>query len=135
LRALGRSSEIDHRLKEAGGICESYRGRSTAAYSTCRELVSRGEAAVALAHGRPLEAVALHRVWLKFAESERSLGEVKEDIFSAYTLVLRYRLLRDALQVAGLTAEAGRTEEKRRITVDYWKQKLSGRNDAEIYLQ
>ena len=134
LRALRRETEIRPRLHEAQALCETYRPGAGVVYETCREFTTRAEAGVALAQGRPLEAVLAHREWLKLSESDKKMDEVKEDIFSAYVLTARYRLLRSALEAAGMRAEAEETDRKFRATVEFWKAKLSGRNDAEILL-
>ncbi|MFN0103306.1 MAG: protein kinase domain-containing protein [Bryobacteraceae bacterium] len=134
LRALGREAETESRLKEANAIAEWYRDASTPVYDACREIISRAEAGLALARGRPLDAVAAHREWLKSAEDEKSSREVKEDINSAYQVSVRYRLLRDALLAAGMKAEAEETDRKRRAIVDFWKRKLPAPNDAELIL-
>lgn len=134
LRALRRDSEIKPRLQEAAGICGAHRAEPTTVYETCSEFTTRAEAALALAERRPLEAVALHREWLKLMENKKSTDDVKEDIYIAYVLTRRYRLLREALSAAGLNAEADRTDGKRWDVVEFWKGKLSGRNDAEVFL-
>ncbi len=79
--------------------------------------------------------MAAHREWLKIAEHEKTLERAKEEIYSAYVVALRYRLLRDALLAAGMKAEAEQAETKRRAVVEVWKAKLSGRNDAEVLLR
>jgi len=134
LRVLDRHSEIKPRLQEAAGICGTHRGEATTVYETCSEFLSRAEAATALSEGRPLEAVAAHREWLKLIENEKTLAETKEDIYSAYVLTRRYRLLRNALLSVGMKAEADEEERKRLAVVELWKKKLSGRNNAEAIL-
>jgi hypothetical protein len=103
-------------------------------YETCSEFTSRAEAGLALAEGRPLEAVAAHREWLKLIQNEKKMDDVKQDIYSAYVLTRRYRLLGEAQLAAGMTAEANQTDVKRRAVAEFWKGKLSGRNDAEAIL-
>jgi tetratricopeptide (TPR) repeat protein len=134
LRALGRNSEAKARIDEAARICEPHRTQ-TAVYETCREFVSRAVAGLALAKGRPLDAVSAHREWLKVAEGDQTPERAKEDIYSAYVLTNHYHLLRESLLAAGLTAEADQADLKRRALVEVWKGKLSGRNDAEAFLR
>jgi predicted nucleic acid-binding protein len=134
LRAVGRSSEIEQRMEEAAGICEPYRARNAAVYGECSEPVSRAAAGVALAQGRTLDAIAAHREWLKVAEGDKTTERAKDDIYSAFVLGNRYRLLRDALLAAGMKAEADGAERNRQSIVAFWKTKLSGRNDAEAIL-
>jgi len=134
LRAIGRGSEIGQRMEEAAGICEPYRTGTTSVYEDCSESISRAAAAVALAEGRPLDAVAAHREWLKVAERVKTPEQAKEDIYAAFVLANRYRLLRDALLSAGMGAEADETDRNRHSIVEFWKAKLSGRIDAEAIL-
>jgi serine/threonine protein kinase len=135
LRALGRDSEAGPRIEEAAGICDPYRTQAAAVYETCSECISRAVAALALAKGHPLAAVTAHQEWLKVAQREKTLERAKEDIYSAYVLTNRYRLLRESLLAAGLKAEADQTDLKRRALVAVWKGKLSVRNDAEAFLR
>jgi hypothetical protein len=134
LRAIGRDSESNGRIEEAAGICEPYRTRE-AGYADCNESVSRAVAGRALARGRPREAVAAHREWLKVAELARMPDTAKENILHAFSLTRRYRLLRESLLATGLMAEADDADRKRRALVEMWKAKLSGRNDAELFLR
>jgi tetratricopeptide (TPR) repeat protein len=134
LRAIGRDSESDGRIEEAAGICEPYRTRE-AGYAECDDSVSRAVAGRALARGRPLEAVAAHREWLKVAELARMPDTAKENILHAFSLTRRYRLLRESLLATGLVAEADEADRKRGALVELWKAKLSGRNDAELFLR
>jgi serine/threonine protein kinase len=134
LRAIGHDSESKPRIEEAAGICEPYRTRA-AGYAECSASVSRAVADRALARGRPLEAVAAHREWLKAAELARMPDTAKENILDAFSLTRRYHLLRESLLAAGLMAEADEANRKRRALVEMWKAKLSGRNDAELFLR
>jgi len=134
LRAIGRGSEIGRRMEEAAGICEPYRIRTESVYGACSESISRAAAAVALAERRPLDAIAAHREWLKVAERQKTAEQAKEDIYAAFVLANRYRLLRDALLSAGMGAEADETDRNRKSIVEFWKAKLSGRIDAEAVL-
>ena len=134
LRAVGRSSEVPQRMEEAGAICEPYRIRNVEVYTDCSESTSRAAAGVALAQRRPLDAVAAHREWLRIAEQDNTLEQAKEDIYNAFVVVDRYRLLRDALRAAGRQAEADQVDQNRQSIVKFWKTRLSGRNDAETIL-
>lgn len=134
LRALGRDSQAKLRLQEAAGICGAHRSEPTDVYETCGEFISRAEAGLALAAGRPREAAALHREWLRLTEDEKHMEDVKQDIYTAYALTRRYGLLRDSLLAAGMRTEADQMDLKRRAIVEFWKGKLSGRNDAEVLL-
>ena len=55
-------------------------------------------------------------------------------LHSAFELTRRYRLLREALLTAGMKAEADEADVKCRSVVELWKKKLTGRNDAEMFL-
>jgi hypothetical protein len=121
-------------MEEAARICEPYRIRTAGVYEECSESISRAAAGVALAQGRTLDAVAAHREWLKVAEREKTPERAKEDIYSAFVLGNRYRLLRDALLAAGMRAEANEADRNRQSIVGFWKARLSGRNDAEAIL-
>ena len=134
LRALRREPEVRPRLEEARAICETYRAGPPAVYETCREFLSRAEAAVALAGGRPLDAVAAHRDWLTLTQSAQRAAEVEEDIFAAYQVANRYALLRDALRVAGLKPAADEAGKQHRAIIETWKKKLSAPNDPELFL-
>jgi hypothetical protein len=79
--------------------------------------------------------VAAHREWLKVAELARMPDTAKENILHAFSLTRRYRLLRESLLATGLMAEADDADRKRRALVEMWKAKLSGRNDAELFLR
>ena len=81
-----------------------------------------------------LDAVAAHREWLKVAEREKTPEQAREDIYSAFVLANRYRLLRDALLAAGMSAEADGADRNRQSIVVFWKNRLSGRNNAEAIL-
>ena len=120
--------------KEDHRDCGAYRGEAPVVYETCSEFTSRADAGLALAEGRPREAVAAHEEWLKLTQNEKSMEEVKEDVFSAYVLTRRYRLLREALLAAGMKAEADQTDVKRLAVAELRKRKLSVRNDAEVFL-
>jgi hypothetical protein len=134
LTGLGRSAESAARLEEAEGICETYRGVKQVVYETCAEFTTRARAAIAMSRKRPADAVAAHREWLALSGAENETDEIHQDLFSAYVLSRRYRLLADALRAAGQTAEAQHTEASRRALIDWWRTKLSGRNNAELYL-
>ena len=134
LRSVGRSLEIGQRMEEAAGICQPYRTSNAAVYGECSESLSRAVAAIALAQGRALDAVAAHREWLKVAEREKTPEQARENIYGAFLLSNRYRLLRDALLAAGMKAEADEAERNRQSIVAFWKKKLAGRNDAEAIL-
>jgi hypothetical protein len=135
LRALGRDSESQARIAEASGICEPHRTQKTAVYEACSEYISRAVAGLALAKGRPREAVAAHRGWLEVAERENAPQRAKEDSYTAYVLANRYRLLRKSLLAAGFVNEADEMELKRGALVALWKAKLSARNDAEVFFR
>ncbi len=116
LRALGRMGEVRERLAEAAGICEATRTGTSAkqVYETCREHVSRAEAAEAMAQGRVADAVAIHQAWFALSEPAARLADAREDSFAAFVLANRYALLRDALRRAGRHAEAEGAEASRR---------------------
>jgi tRNA A-37 threonylcarbamoyl transferase component Bud32 len=134
LRALGRDRQAVPRLQEAAAICREYQGRSAVLYETCSEYTSRAEAERALANGRPRDAVVIHRDWLQLTDNEARMKEASEDIYSAYVLTRRYRLLTNALVAAGMKAEAEQAELTRRGVIESWKKKLAGRDDAEVLL-
>jgi tRNA A-37 threonylcarbamoyl transferase component Bud32/tetratricopeptide (TPR) repeat protein len=132
LDTLGRRAEARDRWQEAAALCATYREQKVP-YETCSEYSSRADAALALTLGRPADAVAAHRRWLELGDNGKET-KPKEDLFSSYVLAKRYRLLRESLVAAGMPAEAEAFESKRQAIVEQWKGKLSGRNDAELFL-
>jgi hypothetical protein len=71
----------------------------------------------------------------RVAEREKTIERAKEEIYNAYAITNRYHLFRDWLLAAGFEAEAAQAELKRRALVALWKWKLSGGNDAELFLR
>jgi hypothetical protein len=134
LRALGRSAEIGPRLKEAIDVCEAHRGKPTPVYGTCSEFTSRARGALALAEGRPREAVEAYQEWTKGAESAMGMEEVRNDLYSAWVLVQHYRATHEAQSAAGLKAAAAATERKLRDVIGLWRPRLRGRNEVEVLL-
>ncbi len=134
LQLLGHSAEAAIRVQEALEICESYRGVNRAVHETCTEYTTRAKAALAMAHGRPRDAVAALREWLALSGAGNQSQEAREDLYSAYMLAKRYHLLAEALRAAGEVEAAQGMEVQRRELVNWWKKKVTGKNDAELYL-
>jgi hypothetical protein len=87
-----------------------------------------------MAQRRPDDAIAALREWLTLTKAEENTQPSREDLYSAYILSQRYRLLAAASTAAGQRGAAERVESKRRELVAWWKGKLTGRNDAELFL-
>lgn len=79
------------------------------ALGTPAEAVSRAEAALAVAHGQPAEAVRIHRRWLESTLPVES-ASLRRDYRIAMVFAHRYKLLADALRHAGQPQEATQAE-------------------------
>ncbi|MCC6537059.1 MAG: serine/threonine protein kinase [Bryobacterales bacterium] len=135
LRALGRESQVEPRLREARAIADTYRASSAAIHHAAVEIVTRAEASQALAQRRPLVAAATLARWLELEGEANLAGEALRDSNTAFQLAQRYGLLREAWLAAARPAEAGAAERKRRELVAHWKTRLPAGNGAETILR
>lgn len=134
LRRLKREKEARQRLEEARQVAAPYRDKRSGASLDCAEVLSRAEAEWALASGRALEAIALHRAFLAEAEADPAISNPARDFSDAYQWTRRYHLLAVAARAAGLDSEAVQAESKRREIVEMWKKKVPARPSIEIAL-
>jgi hypothetical protein len=134
LRRLNREKEARQRLEEAQRIAAPYRDKPSPASQSCSEVLSRAQADWALASGRPLEAVALHREYLAELEPDSASFDAAHDFSSAFLLTRRYRLLAGAARAAGLESEAVQAESKRHELVETWKKNLPTNPSVEAAL-